>query len=471
MDRLPQRAGGRIGDTGLPFILLLIVVCLAPLPFGAVQIGAWSLLAACSGALLVTWSVAFALGRAPPLAAWSRLRWPLLLFALASIWIVLQLVPWTPAAWHHPIWTMGAEALGETLPGRISIDPQAGLFAFVRLLAYAAIFWLASQYGRDVGRAGMGLQVFTVAAAAAAGLGLVLWSAGVDHFLWFDADFVRVQTRYGVRLAIPFVNPNHLASFAGMGLICGVGLLAGEARGLWRPETAPSEKLRRFLDNVVARRWYLVAACILLAAAVVLSTSRGGMLATGLGLLVLTAGLARRRRPRFITMLAGAIVVAVGLGVVFAPSLARVANRVAASDLQDEQRLVLYGNTLKAIGASPVLGYGYGGFPSFYRFYGANDLSKVVEAAHSTVLENTAELGIPAACALFLAILLPIVWCWTSTRERRRDQQFPAIAAAVGAALAIHSMVDFPLQIPAIAAAFSLILGLGSAQSISSKFS
>jgi hypothetical protein len=30
-------------------------------------------------------------------------------------------------------------------------------------------------------------------------------------------------------------------------------------------------------------------------------------------------------------------------------------------------------------------------------------------------------------------------------------------------------MVDFPLQIPAIAAAFALILGLGFAQSVSSK--
>jgi O-antigen ligase len=393
------------------------------------------------------------------------------LLLLAMLWIGIQIAPITPVSWHHPIWSLGGDALGVALPGRVSIDPQAGIFALIRLVAYAAIFFLALQYGRDPDRARLGLQVFTVASAAAAGLGLVIWGLGFREFLWFDADFIRMQTRHGARLAIPFVNPNHLASFAGMGLICGVGLLAGEAGGLWRPETARREKLRRFFDSVLARRWYLMASCMVLAAAVLLSASRGGLLVAVLGLLALTAGLLRRSRPRIGALAAGFLVAALALASVFAPTLARVADRVATSGLETDQRIAIYGNTLKAIGASPWLGYGYGGFPSLYRFYDSGDLTRVVEAAHSTVLETVAELGIPAALALFVAVLFPIVLCWRGTRARRRDQHFPAIGAAVGVAVCVHALVDFPLQIPAIAAAFSFILGLSTAQSTSSRVS
>ena len=455
----------------MPFIVLLIIVCLAPLPFGSVQIGPWSLLAAATGALLTLWSITVLAGKAPPVTAVSRLKWALAALLVACVWIAVQIAPVTPASWHHPIWSLGGDALGTALPGRVSIDPQAGTFALIRLLAYAAIFWLAVQYGRDADRARLGLQVFTVASAMAAGLGLVVWGLGFREFLWFDADFIRVQTRYGARLAIPFVNPNHLASFAGMGLICGVGLLAGEAGGLWRPETARREKLRRFFDSVLARRWYLLASCMVLAAAVLLSASRGGLLVAVLGLLALAAGLLRRTRPRIGALAVGFLIAAVALATVFAPTLARFADRVASSGLETEQRIAIYGNTLKAIGASPWLGYGYGGFPSLYRFYDSGDLTRVVEAAHSTVLETIAELGITAALALFVAVLIPIALCWRGTRARRRDQYFPAIGAAVGVAVSVHAIVDFPLQIPAIAAAFALVLGLSTAQSASSRSS
>jgi O-antigen ligase len=453
----------------LLFILLLIVVCLAPLPFGAVQIGAWSVLAAASGALLAAWSVMLALGRAPPVALWRRLRWPLAAFTLTVVWIVLQMLPGMPEAWHHPIWAIGGEALGEKLPGRISIDPQAGLFGLIRLLSYGAIFWLAVQYGREPERAEIGLRAFTLASAAASGLGLVVWAAGLDHFLWFDENFLRAQTRFGVRLAVPFVNPNHLASFATIGLLCGVGLLAGETRGLWRPETAPREKLRRFFENIVIGRWYLVVASTILVAAVLLSGSRGGALSLVVGLVALAAALTRRKKPAVGKLAVGAVAGMLVLAVLLAPTLSRLVERIGESQLETERRVAIYEHTLEAIAASPLLGYGYGGFPALYRMYDTDDLTRVVDAAHSTILENVMELGVPGALLLFAAIAMPVVWCWQAAGTRRRDQHVPAIAIAVGAAVTIHSMVDFPLQIPAIAAAFSLVLGLGVAQSASSK--
>jgi O-antigen ligase len=88
--------------------------------------------------------------------------------------------------------------------------------------------------------------------------------------------------------------------------------------------------------------------------------------------------------------------------------------------------------------------------------------------AHNTYLENALELGIPAAAMLCLAIALIAVQCFLGVGRRRRDFVFPALACAVSVQVAVHSLVDFSLQIPAVAAAYALVLGLGYAQSWSS---
>ncbi|MEN3951661.1 O-antigen ligase family protein [Iodidimonas sp. SYSU 1G8] len=453
----------------MPFYLLLFIVCAAPLPFGAVQVGAWSLLVLSAGFLLAVWGGMVALGKAPAITGTRPLRWAAVAFVLAMAWIVIQTASWTPAAWHHPVWTMGADGLGVPLAGRISLDPQAGILGLTRLLAYAAIFWLAVQYGRDAGRATRGLTIFAVSGAAASGLALLIWGVGLEAFLWFDRDFIEAQTQRGARLAIPFVNPNHLASFAGIGLICAVGLLIGETRGLWRPETESREKLRRFIENVVVTRWYLIAAVLVYVAVLLLSRSRGGLLAALLGVACLVVAVLWRQRPTISAAMVATVAV-LGVGaVVFAPSAGRMADRVAGTEMGMDQRLTIYRNTIDAVAASPWLGYGHGGFPSLYRMYDEDDVTQVVEAAHSTVLETVAELGIPAALVLFTAMLIPVGLCWRGVVRRRRDQHLPAIAAAMSVAVIIHSMVDFPLQIPALATAFSFIMGLGVAQSTSSK--
>jgi uncharacterized membrane protein len=452
----------------LAFYALLVLVCLAPLPFGSVQIWAWSLTGVAVGLLTAVWAASVARGRGPDLHGIDRLRWPLLGVAAVAAWVGVQIGTATPEGWHHPVWRIAGDSLGVPLPGRIAIDPQAGLFALLRLLTYAAVFWLACQYARDQRKARLALHALAVAIAATASLGLVLWGLRVDSFLWFDEATVAQQTRHGVRLSLPFVNPNHLASFAGIGLIAVAGLLAGEAKGLWRPETPAGEKLRRFLEAVVTRRWYLLVAGLLLTAALVLSASRGGVLATVLGLLTLAAALARRR-PRVVRLAAAGAVVLVALIVMFGSGIGRVADRIASADLASEQRLPLYAATLRLIGDSPWLGYGYGSFPALYRMIDQRDLTMTVDAAHSTLLENTAELGVPAALVLFASILMPVVWCWRGARIRRRDRHIPATASAVAVAGLAHSLVDFPLQIPALALLLAFVLGLGVAQSRSSR--
>ena len=50
-------------------------------------------------------------------------------------------------------------------------------------------------------------------------------------------------------------------------------------------------------------------------------------------------------------------------------------------------------------------------------------------------------------------------------RRRRIDAVYPAIGLAATAQVAAHSLIDFGLQIPAVAVTYSLLLGVACAQS------
>ena len=81
--------------------------------------------------------------------------------------------------------------------------------------------------------------------------------------------------------------------------------------------------------------------------------------------------------------------------------------------------------------------------------------------AHSSYLENAWELGIPAALALTLAPVLIAGQIAMGLAKRKRMRPVLLLALGVGLAGGIHAAVDFSLQMPATAALFAIVLGLG----------
>ena len=89
--------------------------------------------------------------------------------------------------------------------------------------------------------------------------------------------------------------------------------------------------------------------------------------------------------------------------------------------------------------------------------------------AHNDYLEAVLELGLPAALLLAAAIALMIGCCLKGVRVRKRMEEFPALACAASVVVGLHALADFSLQIPAIAASYAALLGLGTTQSWSSQ--
>ena len=126
-----------------------------------------------------------------------------------------------------------------------------------------------------------------------------------------------------------------------------------------------------------------------------------------------------------------------------------------------------YQLTADGIEDNPLLGFGYGTFADSFRLYRDESIHGFFDKTHNTYLENIFELGWPAALALFTCVGGLLLVCARGVRHRGRDWVFPATGLAATVLVAIHSLFDFSLQIPAVAIAYSCLMGVACAQSYS----
>jgi O-antigen ligase/polysaccharide polymerase Wzy-like membrane protein len=199
--------------------------------------------------------------------------------------------------------------------------------------------------------------------------------------------------------------------------------------------------------------------------ALVLSNSRGGVVSAlfGLAALIAAASAMRMLRPRHALAMAGVIAVAGTL--LMSAAGEKLGVRFATTALEREGRPIAYELILNGIGERPWLGTGFGTFEEAFALVRDERLAGGWDKAHNTYLENAFELGIPAA-ALLVAACLALLWrCVVGLRERRRAGIYPAIGVGATVLVGCHSLVDFGLQIPAIAATYALVMGVAVAQS------
>jgi O-antigen ligase len=341
--------------------------------------------------------------------------------------------------------------------GAISAAPEQSRGHAMRLLCYAALFFLAMQLGRSSRHADMVLCGLAVAATAYAAYGLTVMLLGLDSILFYP------KWAYHESLTATFVNRNHFATYAGLGLLATVGLLGRQWREASLEAGIHRDPQAAFADQFGARGWLLAGAATVQAFALLLSHSRAGFAATVLGFAALAAlgWLGRRERPR---PAEAAALVAAGLVVLAAVMLAALGGGEAA--LSD--RAAIYRATLAGIAERPWAGHGAGSFPELVMRHVGGPLalgSELVERAHNTYLEVAFELGLPGFL-LWLALPAAVVLrCLRGVGERHRNVLYPAVGVAATVLVGSHALFDFSLQIPAVAATYAMLMGLAYAQS------
>lgn len=457
--RRATAAGARTrGASVLILSGLLALVLLGPLPLGLVYPLGWWTLSASVALLLLAFGVA---AWREPLAAQglgAMASW-LVPFAATAIWIVLQAAPVMPEAWHHPLWDAAAQVLGADVAGAISLNPFDTVSALIRLLAYGGIFWLALHLGRSAERARAVFLGLSIAGFLYAGYGFLVEISGVKLVLWYP------KTWYPDSVTATFVNRNNYATYAGLGLIAASGLVVRHLSMVMSLPLDGRARLLRFARSMSLGRSLFLGGWMVLVTALVLSNSRGGVVSALLGLaaLVTAASAMRMLRPRH--ALAMALAIAVAGALLIGAAGEKLGLRFATTALEQEGRPIAYELVLKGIGERPWLGTGFGTFEEAFALVRDERLAGGWDKAHNTYLENAFELGIPAA-ALLTAACLALLWrCVVGLRARRRAGIYPAIGIGATVLVGCHSLVDFGLQVPAIAATYALVMGIAVAQS------
>ncbi|HID49968.1 MAG TPA: hypothetical protein EYP40_10235, partial [Chromatiales bacterium] len=140
-------------------------------------------------------------------------------------------------------------------------------------------------------------------------------------------------------------------------------------------------------------------------------------------------------------------------------------NRV---DSSTNIRINAYINTLPLILQQPLTGSGYGGFRMSFRPHATSVRPRsslkednVMGALHNDPLQHLVELGLPGLLLALLIYLATLRIGWP-TPDSKQDSSTVFLKLGLFLALlaaGIHSLVDFPLRLPASAALFWFFLG------------
>ncbi len=415
------------------------------------------------GILLAAWRIELVIkGRRP--AFGLRSTWPFMaLFGVTVIWAAIQALTVMPTGWYNPLWLKASDALGRPLAGAVSLNPEATLTSLMGLLTYGGVFFLSLQYCRRTENARLVVKAVALVGFVYAVYGLWVEISGSRTILWYN------KFAYLNDLTSTFVNRNSYATYAGLGLVCLTGLIINILSNAMAKPFGRIERLRQIIEVIFEQGWFLLVGWVVVMTALILTHSRAGFFSTVLALIVLSLLLSMSKgvRVRYAVVLSGLSVVLVGL--LFSLSGEGLDQRLGTIFTNNDNRMTVYRLTVGAIADYPWRGTGYGTFAEvFQSLRGPGQYYEFLKA-HNTYLENALELGIPAAAALFGVFIGFLALTFHGVRTRRRSVLYPSIGFAATVLVGLHSLVDFSLQIPAVAITYSLLMGAACAQSRSSK--
>ena len=365
-----------------------------------------------------------------------------------------------------PIWQQTETATAQKLAGSVSIARYQPYFAagsqIACMLAIAAGFLV----GRDRNAAYLLLKTF-------AGSGLLYAVYGILAFVFWPG-YVLWQEKfsYGNSLVVTFANPNVAAVYLGSCTVAWLLMLAKTIHYASAGESSRWRSIASALFNHPSRRTVICfVASFIVISAMFMTGSRAGSILSLVAMSGAAAALYRRELGTRGLLLAFPLY-ATGAAVIALQILgSRVNQRFESEGLFDPGRWKVYLSTLRIIEDHPWLGTGLGTFRWAFPKYRTDDISisGIWEQAHSTTLEITSEMGIPFTVLVIAGWLMVFIVLCRGTLTRKRDEVLPLAAFWIGLLAVIHSQIDFSLQIPGFSIAICTLIGMGLAQSASSR--
>lgn len=391
---------------------------------------------------------------------WSIALWEVCVFALVGLWALSAAQQGALKISVNPlVWPMlgllivaGVQVLPPASSGRatISFSPFATSQFAVKLFASICFLLLFATFVNTDERRTAAVKTIIIVCAVIAFVGISQRYTG--KFLWQRGTFG------------PFVNRNHFAGFLEMGVGLAGGLLVGRA---------------------AKREWMLIygGCALLMCAGIGLSASRGGVLALAAELMFLAllgvptffSGHGEKSRRAGVLVRAAATVL-IGLGAVAGAVLLTGSEGLFQnfSQIQTEtegklpagerfSRRDIWGATTQMVKDHPLLGVGLGAFQFAYTRYDQSTGAQRVEQSHNDYLQVLADAGLVGGVLMLAFVVLLFAKGFSAVGTHDRKKRAIAMGALAGCfAIAVHSFVEFNLQVTANAQLFLALAALAT---------
>ena len=380
----------------------------------------------------------------------------------------------------------------------LSLTPVETRHGFWMLVAYMIIGLVVFQRVRTttdgerllkwVGLSGLAMSLF----------GLAQWGGSNGRFFWF---YEHPYTDTHVHLKGAFTNRNHFAQFMALALGALLWWLVHETRRLAAGEVVAASKFtfgaagsgrrkkkttskRRELPPVPTRHENvfdryatlpligLLAATCLVGLSVLLSLSRGGMIAAAAVFLISAAGLwrgAKSGAAGVAVILGGGVLLLSLVAVSDQEQLQSKVDQILSSDADQMDtggvRRAIWAADAKVIEKFPLLGTGVGSHRDVYPLY-MDNYAEFAEAvmthAESSFVHLALETGLVGCGMLVLGLLMLIArLTWGSFGNTVRNQACTVVVLGCTVGGILHGVVDFIWYAPAIVVTSLVLVAVG----------
>jgi O-antigen ligase len=460
----------------LAFVMYLVLLVAGPVLFGAVHTYAYTLVFI--GVLFATLLVMFGRIQKDPLNGNLCFQFPLvgalLGISLGVAFCIFQLIPlpmeivaWISpkAAFFHRMAVPDAVAEGSWASLAVYAYPVRQ--SLVRFSVYGLLFLGMIQVLNTRKRIETAAVVLLVMMALESLYGIYQTFAGGRHILWY-----RIMLK-SPDVSGTYINRNHFAGLMEMGVILATCFSAAIPVRKQDSRTGSSFR-RRWMDRLMPylsgthggeKRILILFLGVVIGIGLILSASRGGMIAAAGGLFslcILFLMQTAHRRKGYI-LLALVLIIAVyssHIGVDYALGRFR--------DIEGgfETRYRYVRTALSLYADFPATGTGIGNFRHAYpRYQAIEDSRSFLDYPHNDWVQFLSEAGLAGMAILIAGLVCFLVDLGLNRKKRSHSWAVSMGAMPFGAvtAIAIHAYSDFNLHIPANFLVLSAVLAMGYA--------
>lgn len=439
---------------------LILLVWLAPLPFGSVAtffepfFYAWLALTA----MVILWSNPEAAPRIP------HDRWLRRILTGISLLLILQILPLPRfliilLSPHHQVLYSQLQS-NSTFWGTFSLVP-AETIAFLARNGVLFLFLLALLKLRlEKSEMVRLIQHLVLSTTAQVLFGVLkLANGNRNFFLFFYPD---ESGAYSSFLTGTLGNPDHFSFWLQMTLPLAIMLLLLRLKAMETRQTIR----QRLISVINAERgvWLMAIPPLILGAGIILSGCRAGMLAMVISFLVFSQLTYYYRRSRVIRKKLKIIFIGFTLIALFIGVQQTWFKILATSDhiSGSSGRFLRWPNTLAMFKDFPLLGTGFGTYRFSFYLYDTDVSGRWSTHAHNDYLEILSDgglVGLGLFMALFFVLGYSILRLWLDRRHPEMKMIGIGLISAFTAVI-IHSFFDFSLRIPSNSMVFVILIAL-----------